>query len=252
MPDRAPEPGEVRVANRWLSVDPFVRGMLDEKGGFMPALPLGSPMPGTAIGEVTESRSADVPVGSFVLHEAGWRDGATLPAAQCELLAPHASMPLQHYLGHLGMTGRTAYFGLLDAANPTPDDVLFVSAGAGAVGTVVAQIARIKGLTVIASAGGADKCALLAVLGVSAIVDRTAPGSLRDKAARGGADGISIYFDNVGGDHLNAAIDAARRNARFILCGMVGSYQDEEALRIDNPMRLVAKRLHLQGVAVPV
>ncbi len=243
-------PGEVRVANLWLSVDPYMRGMLDGAGGYLPALPLGAAMAGGAIGEVVESRSAAWPVGRRLVHQFGWRDRSVVPEAACEAI-PDSPAPIQRYLGHLGMPGRTAYFGLLDGAGAVAGDVLFVSAAAGAVGSAVVQIGRIKGMTVIASAAGADKCAALREWGAHATIDRLAPGTMREKLAAAAPDGITAYFDNVGGDHLDAAIESARTGARVTLCGMVGGYGAGDRLELPQPMRLVMKRLRIQGFAEP-
>ncbi len=243
-------PGEVRVANSWLSVDPYMRGMLDGAGGYLPALPLGTAMAGGAVGEVVESRSAAWPVGRGVVHPLGWRDLAVVPETMCEAV-PAGPAPVQRYLGHLGMPGRTAYFGLLDAAAAVAGDVLFVSAAAGAVGSAVVQIARIKGLTVIGSASGAAKCAALREWGAHATIDRLAPGTMREKLAAAAPEGITTYFDNVGGDHLDAAIEHARIGARFALCGMIGGYGAGDRLELLQPMRLVMKRLRIVGFAEP-
>ena len=249
-PDAPLAPGEVRVANSWLSVDPYMRGMLDGAGGYMPALPLGGAMYGGAVGEVVESRSAAWPVGRKVIHPLGWRDLSVVPEAACEPILD-ASAPIQRYLGHLGMPGQTAYFGLLEAASAVAGDVLFVSAAAGAVGSAVVQIGRIKGMTVIGSAAGPDKCEALRRWGAHATVDRLAPGTLREKLAAVAPDGITAYFDNVGGDHLDAAINSARIGARFTLCGMVGGYGAGDRLELPQPMRLVMKRIRIQGFAEP-
>lgn len=250
VPDAPLGPGEVRIANSWLSVDPYMRGMLDGAGGYLPALPLGTALYGGAVGEVVESRSAAWPVGHRVIHQLGWRDLSVVPAAACEPI-PDSPAPIQRYLGHLGMPGQTAYFGLLDAAAAVAGDVLFVSAAAGAVGSAVVQIGRIKGMTVIASAAGAEKCAALHAWGAHATIDRLAPGTMREKLAAAAPAGITAYFDNVGGDHLDAAIDSARIGARIALCGMVGGYGAGDRLELPQPMRLVMKRLRIRGFAEP-
>ncbi len=242
--------GEVRVANSWLSVDPFMRGMVNTEGGYMPPLKLGSEMYGGAVGEVIESRANHFPVGCKVFHMRGWRDESVVLAKLCQII-PATAVPIQRYLGHLGMPGQTGYFGLLDAAAAVPGDILFVSAAAGAVGSAVVQIARIKGMTVIASAAGADKCAALRDWGAHLTIDRLAPGTMREKLAQAAPDGITAYFDNVGGDHLDAAIESARDNARFALCGMVGSYGVGDRLELPQPMRLVMKRLRIRGFIAP-
>ena len=242
--------GEVRVRNTWLSIDPYVRGLLDDEGSYMPTMPLGSQVPGGAVGEVVESRAASLPVGTEVLHDFGWRSGAVMPAEACRAVgAP--GVPIQRYLGHLGMPGQTAYFGLLDVLDPQAGEVLFVSAAAGAVGTAVVQIAKIKGLTVIASAGGSEKCVLLSKLGADAVIDRKAPGTMREKLAAAAPDGIDLYFDNVGGDHLDAALESARIGARFSLCGMIGGYGNGGVLELPDPMRLVVRLIRMRGFTAP-
>ena len=249
-PDRPLAEGEVRVRNLWLSVDPYVRGLLDDEGSYMPTMPLGSEVPGGAVGEVTESRAAALLPGAMVLHDAGWRDSAALPAAQCRPIG-HSGLPSQIFLGQIGMPGQTAYFGLLEVLEPCAGEVLFVSAAAGAVGTAVVQIAKIKGMQVIASAGGSEKCALLTELGADIVIDRKAPGTMREKLAAAAPGGIDCYFDNVGGDHLDAAIESARIGARISLCGMVSGYGHGGVLRLPDPMRLVVRQIRLRGFVAP-
>ncbi len=250
IPDQPLAEGEVRVRNLWLSVDPYVRGLLDDEGSYMPTMPLGSEVPGGAVGEVTESRAAALPLGTMVLHDAGWRDSATLTGAQCRAIG-HSDLPPQIFLGHLGMPGQTAYFGLLDVIDPRAGEMLFVSAAAGAVGTAVVQIAKIKGMQVIASAGGSEKCALLKELGADEVIDRKAPGTMREKLAAAAPDGIDCYFDNVGGDHLDAALESARIGARISLCGMVSGYGRGGMLQLPDPMRLVVRQIRLRGFVAP-
>ena len=250
LPDDLLGEGEVRVRNRWLSVDPYVRGLLDDEGSYMPTLPIGSQVPGGAVGEVVESRDAALPVGAMVLHDYGWRDSAVVPAAQCRPIGP-PEVPPQLFLGHLGMPGQTAYFGLLDVLYPKAGEILFVSAAAGAVGTAVVQIAKIKGLHVIASAGGADKCALVKELGADIVIDRKAPGTMREKLGAAAPDGIDLYFDNVGGDHLDAALESARIGARVSLCGMISGYGQGDMLELPDPMRLVVRLIRMRGFTAP-
>jgi NADPH-dependent curcumin reductase CurA len=250
QPDPALDESMVRVENHWLSVDPYMRGMLDENGSYMPALPVGSPVHGGAIGRVVESRAVALPVGTMVLHNQGWRDLSTLAATDCTAL-PQDGAPIRRHLGHLGMPGKTAYFGLLVAAEAREGDIVFISSAGGAVGTAALQIAKIKNMTVIASCGGAEKCAALKALGADAVIDYKSPGDISGKLRQAAPDGISVYFDNVGGDHFEAAIDSARVGARFALCGMVSGYGERMRLCIDDPMRLVMKRLRLRGFAAP-
>ncbi len=205
-------------------------------------------MEGGAIGEVVESRADGFAPGDLVLHMAGWRDEAMVPAATLTKL-PDLGVEPQLFLGILGMVGATAYFGLLDAARAKPGDVVFVSAAAGAVGSAVVQIARAKGMTVIGSAGGAEKCDYVRSLGADAAVDYKAGPILKGLAAAA-RDGIDVYFDNVGGDHLDAAFALARNNARFAICGMIESYNDASPVAFRFITRIISARIRIQGFLV--
>src|SRR4051794_27735097 len=152
------EDGMVNVRNRWLSVDPYMRGRMNDVKSYVPSFQIGEPMTGGAIGEVVESRDPSLQPGDMVLHMAGWRDEVVEPAGHFNKLPPIPGVEPQAFLGNLGLTGGTAYFGLLDVAAAKPGDIVFVSAAAGAVGSAVVQIAKAKGKTVMGSAGGADKC----------------------------------------------------------------------------------------------
>ena len=168
LPDLAE--GMVRVRNRWLSVDPYMRGRMNDVKSYVPPFALDAPMEGGAIGEVTESSDPGFAPGDMVLHMGGWRDEAVAPASALNKLPPLGVEP-QAFLGNLGLTGGTAYFGLLEAASAKEGDIVFVSAAAGAVGSAVVQIAKAKGMTVIGSAGGADKCAWVKSLGADHVID---------------------------------------------------------------------------------
>jgi hypothetical protein len=179
---------------------------------------------------------------------AGWRDEAVLSARMAQKL-PDLGAPPQQFLGVLGITGASAYFGLLDAASAKEGDIVFVSAGAGAVGSVVIQIANAKGMTVIASAGGPEKCDFVRSLGADQVIDYKSGPVLKGLAAAA-ADGIDVYFDNVGGDHLDAAFALARQNARFAICGMIEGYNLREPMCFRYIMRIIAMRIRLQGFIV--
>src|SRR5688500_8206458 len=171
--------GMVRVANRWLSVDPYMRGRMNDVESYVPPFALDAPMEGGAVGEVIESRDPGFAPGDMVLHMGGWRDDAAVPASSLNKLPPIPGVEPQAFLGNLGLTGGTAYFGLLDAASAKEGDIVFVSAAAGAVGSAVVQIAKAKGMTVIGSAGGADKCAFVRSLGADAVIDYKAGSVLK-------------------------------------------------------------------------
>jgi hypothetical protein len=238
--------GMVRVANRWLSVDPYMRSRMNDVKSYVPPFELDAPMTGGAVGEVVESRDPSLQPGDMVLHMAGWRDEAIEPAANFNKLPAIPGVGPQAFLGNLGLTGGTAYFGLLDAAGAKEGDIVFVSAAAGAVGSAVVQIAKAKGMTVIGSAGGADKCDFVRSLGADAVVDYKA-GSLLKQLSEAAPKGIDVYFDNVGGDHLDAALAVARKDARFAICGMIEGYNDAHPTCLKYIMRVIAMRIRLQG-----
>ncbi|HXG99846.1 MAG TPA: NADP-dependent oxidoreductase [Sphingomicrobium sp.] len=237
--------GMVRVANRWLSVDPYMRGRMNDVKSYVPPFQLDAPMEGGAVGEVVESRAEGFTPGDIVLHMAGWRDGAVLPGAALNKLPTIGAEP-QAFLGNLGLTGATAYFGLLEAAQAKEGDTVFVSAAAGAVGSAVVQIAKAEGMTVIGSAGGGEKCDFVRSLGADQVVDYKA-GPLLKQLAEAAPKGIDVYFDNVGGEHLDAAFALARQNARFAICGMIDGYNGGEPAAFRYIMRVIAMRIRLQG-----
>ena len=239
------EDGMVRVANRWLSVDPYMRGRMNDVKSYTPPFTLDAPMTGGAVGQVVESRDSSLAVGDWVVHMSGWRDETVEPAANFTKL-PDLGVEPQAFLGNLGLTGGTAYFGLLDAAQAKQHDIVFVSAAAGAVGSAVVQIAKAKGMIVIGSARGPAKCDYVRSLGADAVVDYTA-GPLVKSLAAAAPDGIDVYFDNVGGDHLDAALALARRDARFAICGMIDSYNSGQPTSLRYIMRIIAMRIRLQG-----
>src|SRR3954469_14508720 len=240
--------GMVRLRNLWLSVDPYMRGRMNDVKSYVPSFQVGEPMDGGAIGEVVESKAEGFSPGDLVQHMAGWRDEAVIDARTAQKLPNLGARPEQ-FLGVLGVTGMTAYFGLLDAATAKHGDVVFVSAAAGAVGSVVVQIAKAKGMTVVASAGGSEKCGYVRSLGADEVVDYKAGPILKGLAAAA-PEGIDVYFDNVGGDHLDAAFALARQNARFAICGMIEGYNAAAPMSFRFIMRVIAMRIRLQGFIV--
>ena len=247
LPDMAE--GMVKVRNSYLSVDPYMRGRMNDVKSYVPPFALDAPMEGGAVGEVVESRDPKFAVGDKVLHMAGWRDEAVVPAKALNKL-PDLGAPPQAFLGNLGLTGGTAYFGLFDAASAKEGDVVFVSAGAGAVGSAVVQMAKARGMTVIASAGGPDKCEFVRSLGADQVIDYKAGPVVKALAAAAqavGKGGIDVYFDNVGGEHLDAAFALAKQNARFAICGMIDSYNSGEPASFRFIMRVIAMRIRVQG-----
>jgi NADPH-dependent curcumin reductase CurA len=247
--DLAPlKDGQVRVRNLWLSVDPYMRGRMNDVKSYVPPFQVGEPLEGGAIGEVVESKADGLKPGDLVQHMSGWRDEAVLSGHGANKL-PGLGFPPEQFLGVLGVTGVTAYFGLLDVAQAKQSDVVFVSAAAGAVGSVVVQIAKAKGMRVIASAGGAEKCEWVRSLGADHVIDYKAAPILKGLAAAA-PEGIDVYFDNVGGDHLDAAFALARNNARFAICGMIEGYNDPTPKSFKFIQRIIAARIMVKGFLV--
>ena len=243
--------GDIRVKNDWLSVDPYMRGRMNDVKSYVPPFQPGEPMTGGAVGTVTESRADGFAVGDQVMHMDGWRDTTVIaagPGASPMGLTrlPANGLPVQTFLHNLGLTGGTAYFGLLYTAAAKPGDIVFVSAAAGAVGSAVVQIAKNKGMTVIGAAGGADKCAWVKELGADACIDYKA-GPVLKQLAEAAPKGIDVYFDNVGGDHLDAAYALARNNARFAICGMIDAYNDGSPLELRYFIRTIPMRIQTKG-----
>jgi NADPH-dependent curcumin reductase CurA len=239
------EEGMVRVENKWLSVDPYMRGRMNDVKSYVPPFEVGAPLQGGAVGKVAESRSPDLAVGDTVFHMLGWREQAVGEAKHFTKV-PAMDVPDQQWLGNLGLTGATAYFGLLRVAQAREGDIVFVSAAAGAVGSAVVQIAKAKGMTVIGSAGGAEKCAWLREVGADSAIDYRA-GPVVKQLMEAAPKGIDVYFDNVGGDHLDAAFAAARNNARFAICGMIDNYNGGQPPSFRYIMRVIAARIAIKG-----
>lgn len=250
---KPPEAGEVLVRNLWMSVDPYMRGRMYDRPSYVPPFELGKVLQGGAIGEVVESQADGLKPGDLVESMFGWREGFTAPAAALTKL-PQTPVPPQAFLGVLGMPGLTAYAGLLEIGKPQPGETVFVSGAAGAVGSLVCQIAKIKGCTVVGTAGSPEKCDWLRAAGIDAAVNyRQAEQQDGLLAAMKAAapNGIHVYFDNVGGEHLEVALELARPFARFVECGMISRYNDETPPPGPrNLIYIVGKSLMIQGFIV--
>ncbi|MET9500552.1 NADP-dependent oxidoreductase [Streptomyces sp. NPDC006259] len=248
---RQPGPGEVLVRNAYLSVDPYMRGRMSAAKSYTAPFELGKAMQGGAVGEVVVSHAENIAVGDHVLHFGGWREYATFDAKQAVKVDADAA-PLSTYLGVLGMTGLTAYAGLLRTAAFKEGDVVFVSGAAGAVGSQVGQIAKLKGAArVIGSAGSDDKVKLLVEeYGFDAAFNYK-NGSVSEQLRAAAPDGIDVYFDNVGGDHLEAAIGSLNEGGRIAVCGMISVYNNTEpAPGPKNLARLIQTRGRIEGFLV--
>lgn len=243
--------GEVLVRNVFISVDPYMRGRMNDAKSYVPPFEVGQVMQGGAVGEVVASHSDELSVGDVVVHNFGWRNLAVGPAKAFQIVAAGAA-PLSHYLGILGMTGLTAYAGLVAVAAFKAPDAVFVSGAAGAVGSAVGQMARLLGSPrVIGSAGSDEKVELLVGdLGFNAAFNyRT--GRVTELLAEAAPEGIDVYFDNVGGAHLEAAINSLRNFGRIAACGSVSNYNATEPLPgPSNLAYIVGKRLTMRGFIV--
>lgn len=247
--------GQIRVRNHYLSVDPYMRGRMTTAKSYVEGFKIGEPMLGGAVGEVIESKADGFAPGDKVLHMNGWRDEAVVDVAAGfggPQKLPALDVPIQTYLHNLGLTGATAYFGLLKVAEAKAGETVFVSAAAGAVGSAVTQIAREKGMTVIGSAGGADKCAWVKELGAAECIDYKAgpvlPQLFKAAQAIGREGGIDVYFDNVGGEHLDAAFAVANNYARFAICGMIDRYNDAtRGTNFNYLIRTIPARIRMEG-----
>ncbi|WP_433353710.1 NADP-dependent oxidoreductase [Micromonospora saelicesensis] len=244
-----PGPGQIVVRNQYMSVDPYMRGRMNDVKSYVPPFALDAPLDGAAIGEVVASEAADIAVGTTVLHGLGWREYALLDAAAARPVDPNIA-PVSAYLSVLGMTGLTAYAGLLEVAAMKPGETVFVSAAAGAVGSLVGQIAKLKGAgRVIGSAGSPAKVERLRALGFDAAFDYH--DGVRESLRAAAPDGVDVYFDNVGGDHLEAAISAMNLHGRVAICGMISQYNATEPPAAPRNLALViGKRLTLRGFLV--
>lgn len=244
-----PGPDQVLVRNTFMSVDPYMRGRMNDVKSYVPPFQLDAVMDGGAVGEVVASGTPDLAVGDTVLHQAGWRTHALLPAAAVRRVDV-SQVPASAYLGALGMPGMTAYVGLTRIAEMKEGDTVFISGAAGAVGSAAGQMAKQLGAAkVIGSAGGPEKCAWLTdELGFDVALDyKAAPigKQLRDHAP------VDVYFDNVGGDHLEAAIFAMADFGRIAACGAIAEYNAEApSPGPRNMMMFVSKRLTLRGFIV--
>ncbi|MEW2007106.1 NADP-dependent oxidoreductase [Microbacterium sp. NPDC079208] len=244
-----PAPGEVRVANEFVSVDPYMRGRMNDVRSYVAPYALGEVIAGGAIGRVVASAAEELPVGAVVLHQHGWSDVVQADASTFRAVPEVPGMPLSLRLHILGMTGLTAYVGLIAIAGLAPGDTVFVSGAAGAVGTAVGQIAKLLGAgRVIGSAGSPEKVALLTEkYGYDAAFNYK-DGRVREQLAALAPEGVDVFFDNVGGDHLEAALDVMNDGGRIALCGAITSYNTTERLPgPDNMANIITRGLRLQG-----
>jgi NADPH-dependent curcumin reductase CurA len=234
-----------------MSVDPYMRGRMTDRKSYIPPFQIGKPLEGGAVGQVVESRSPDLAVGEFVISMLGWREIAVGRARVFQKLDPSLG-PIEAYLGVLGVPGLTAYTGLVKIAQLRDGEAVFVSAGAGAVGSVACQIAKARGCYVVGSAGSEENCRWLTdVAGVDRAINYKTCGSLDKAVGAAFPKGIDVYFDNVGGTHLEAALNHMSQFGRIALCGMIEQYNNTvQSPGPSNLAQAVGKSLRLQGFIV--
>lgn len=245
----SPGEGEILIRNAFLSVDPYMRGRMNDRRSYVPPFALGEPMTGGAVGRVAESHDPRWPEGSWVLHQLGWREWALSDGRGLLPVDPSVA-PVSTALGVLGMPGFTAWYGLTELGRPEEGETVFVSGAAGAVGSVAGQVARLLGCRVIGSAGSPDKVDWLRELGFDEAFsyrERPVHESLRELAP----DGIDVYFDNVGGEILDAALARIRRGARIVLCGAISQYNNTTPVQgPKNYLSLLVNRARMEGMVV--
>ncbi len=243
-----PELGELLCETIFLSLDPYLRGRISGRhlsGAILP----GELMGGEAISRVLKSNSPDFAEGDIIAAHTGWQSFSTPAASEARRIDPSLG-PLSTFLGILGMPGLTAYAGLLRLGEPKDGDVLLVSAASGAVGSMVGQIGMIKGCRAIGIAGAPEKCAWVTdTAGFDACVSYKT-GNLREELDAVAPDGIDLYFDNVGGDMLQVAMERLRLGARVVLCGLMAQYNTDEMPPGPNPAWVIKARATVRGMVV--
>ncbi len=244
-----PGPGQVLVKVLYISLDPAMRGWMNDARSYIPPVALGSVMRAGTIGRVVASNSDAFAIGDYVAGGQGVQEYAVAEATELRRVDPKLA-PLPSYLGGLGMTGLSAYFGFFEVGLPKPGDVVLVSGAAGAVGSVVGQLAKAHGCSVVGIAGGADKCAYLREIGFDAAIDYKAeslPAALKTHCPKG----VDVFFDNVGGSTLEAALARIRLHARVVICGAISGYNATEPVPgPSNWLSLLVNRARLEGFIV--
>jgi NADPH-dependent curcumin reductase CurA len=247
----APEPGDGQflVRNHWLSLDPYMRGRMDAVKSYAKYVELGEVMTGGTVGEVVASRHPEFAAGEFVTGALGWQLYALSDGTGVRKVDPRRA-PLSYHVGVLGMPGVTAWVGLLDVAQPKPGETVVVSAASGAVGSVVGQLARIKGCRAVGIAGGPAKCDYVAKeLGFDGCVDYKA-GRLDESLAAAAPGGIDVYFENVGGAVLDAVLRRMNPFSRITVCGLISQYSASEQYGVKNLRSILVNRVRMQGFIV--
>ena len=248
-PIAPPADGEVLVRNEWLSLDPYMRGRMNDVKSYVPPVQLGEVMVGQTVGEVVASRHADFRPGDKVLTSLGWQLYGIAPAGALTRIDPSRA-PASCYLGVLGMPGMTAWFGLFEIGQPKPGETVVVSAASGAVGSAVGQLAKTRNCRVVGIAGGNAKCRyVVEELGFDACVDYKA-GRLEQDLREACPDGVDVHFENVGGELLDAMLRLMNLRSRVVICGLIAEYNASEPYGYKMLRAVLVKRIKMQGMIV--
>ena len=243
--------GQLLIRNIYMSVDPYMRGRMYDRKSYVPPFQIGQALEGGCVGEVIGSKNDKFAAGDCVMHMLGWREYAVSDGRGLTKIDP-GMFPIQSYLGAAGMPGMTAYVGLLDIGRVAEGETVFVSAASGAVGSIVCQIARLKGCRVVGSAGSDEKVAWLKEeAGIDAAFNYKKVDYLIGEVGKHCPGGIDVYFENVGGDHLVAALEHMNPFGRLVMCGMISNYNATEP--VPGPPNLghtISKKLTMQGFIV--
>jgi len=251
VPLEEPAEGDVVIRNLYISLDPAIRGWMGDDPNYMEPITLGDSVRSSVIGRVVKSASPDFAEGDVAMTMGGWEQYTTVAGATLNKLDEAAGVPLSLFLGVLGPTGLTAYFGLLEIGKPKAGETVLVSAAAGAVGSIVGQIAKMQGCRVVGMAGSEDKCQWLRDdLGFDEVINYKTCGDY-EKAIRGACpEGVDVYFDNVGGEIFDAALACLNKFARVAVCGWISTYNVADAPGPRNLWQLVAQSVTIQGFVV--
>ena len=244
--------GEIVIRNLYMSLDPAIRGWMSDEPSYIDPIPVGTKVWATTIGRVTESRSPNFEVGDIALGMNAWEDYSCCPAEAASKVEDTLGLPLTNFLSIFGATCLTAYFGLLDVGKPQAGDTLLVSGAAGAVGSIVGQIGKIKGCRVIGIAGGEEKCRWIREeCGFDDAIDYKTCDDLTAAIADKCPDGVDIYWENVGGEMLDAVLLNLAERARIVFCGWIATYNDEEKRPGPrNLWQLLAKSARMEGFLI--
>ncbi len=242
--------GEFLVKNLWMSVDPYMRGRMIDRKSYIAPFEIGAVLEGGAIGEVIESNNSEFPVGSKVNSMHGWRSHYVTDGTEITRL-PQTPISESHFLGVFGMPGMTAWTGLNRIAELKSGETLFVSAASGAVGSIAVQIGKLMGARVVASVGSDEKAEHIKSLGVDAVINYKTCGDLTAALAQAAPEGIDVYFENVGGEHLTAALNNMKDHGRIAVCGMIAQYNDTVPTPgPTNLAQIIMKKLKIEGFIV--